>query len=232
MDLHTRFERLGGPVESASPDLIHADLARGRRAVQRRRTARIATATGLSVVAVAAAFAVTLGTGGGPAGSPVVAVSTPANLRLVDYRGAQPRYFTIKKVPEGFFIQRDAESGLTIAPSDPAVANSAAPEPGLSVAPRDDPQVFTGKIGVFLEHKGDREGAGPEPADREVTVGGRPALLLHNGPVTDLLISISPDVYAGIQFDVRLTEQQMLELGAGLQVDPGAVDRFAATRGN
>ena len=232
MDLHTRFERLGGPVESASPDLIHADLARGRRAVHRRRTARFATATGLSVVAVAAAFAVTIGTGGGPAGSPGTAVSTPANLKLVDYRGAQPRYFTIEKIPEGFYIQRDTDSGLTIAPTDPAVANSAAPEPGMSVAPRDDPQVFTGKIGVFLEHKSDRDAAGSEPSDRKVTVGGRPALLQHNGSVTDLLISVSPDVYAGIQFDVRLTEPQMLDLGAGLQVDRGAVDRFAAARGN
>jgi hypothetical protein len=50
--------------------------------------------------------------------------------------------------------------------------------------------------------------------------------------VTDLLISVSPDVYAGLQFDVRLTEQQMLELGAGLHVDRNVIDRFAAARGN
>jgi hypothetical protein len=232
MDLHTRFERLGGTIEPASPEVINADLTRGRRAVRRRRTARTLAASGLGVAAIAAAFALTTTTGGDRSGTPVVAQSTAAGLRLVDYRGAQPRYFKIDKVPEGFFVQRDDESGLTLAPADPAVANSAAPEPGMSVAPRDDPQVFTGKIGVFLEHKSDRAGAEPDASDKKVTVGGRQALLHHNGPVTDLLISVSPDVYAGLQFDVRLTEQQMLELGAGLHVDRNVIDRFAAARGN
>ncbi len=232
MDLRTRFERLGSPVEPASPEVINADILRGRRAMHRRHTFRAITAAGLGVVAVTAAVTLAVTTEGESPGTPVVAQSTATGLRLIDYRGAQPRFFKIDKVPEGFFIQRDDESGLTIAPQDPAVANSAAPEPGTSVPPRDDPHVFTGKIGVFLEHKSDRAGTEPDASDKVVSVAGRQALLHHNGPVTDLLISVSPDVYAGIQFDVRLSEEQMLELGAGLRVDRTVIDEFAARRGN
>ncbi|WP_203830500.1 hypothetical protein [Actinoplanes palleronii] len=227
MDLHTRLDRFGGPIETATSDTVTADLARAHRAVRRRRTARTVAGSAFGVAAIVAAVSFTGAVVGNRPGSPpapAVAESTVAGLRLVDYRGEQPKYFTIAKVPAGFFVQNDDEGGLTIAPD--AVRD---PSPGVdpSKAPMYDPRDLGGKIGIYLEQRAYRD-----PVDGEkVTVAGHEAVLHPIGPTWQLIISVSPQVYATVQADVPLSRDQLLELGAGLRVSPEAIARMAAATG-
>jgi hypothetical protein len=222
MDLQSRLERLGGPIEPVPADAIDADLDRGRRAVRRRRTVQTAAGSAFGVAAIVAAVAFTGAHGGvdGPDRTPAVAQVVPGNLRLVEYRGPQPKHFTVDKVPDGYFIQNDDRTGLTIAPTS---VRSRPPGIDPSKAPMYDPRDLTGKIGIYLETKEYRGAVDGE----QVTVAGRPAILHPIGPTWQLLISASPKVYATVQFDVALSREQMLELGAGLHVDAEAVKRAA-----
>jgi hypothetical protein len=232
-ELRTRIERLGGPVEAASEDAILADIARGRRAVRRRRTVQATAGSAFGVAAIVAAFSFAAA-GPGPvvqpdaAPAPGVATSVAGGeLQLVDYRGTQSRWFTIDKVPEGFFIQHDYYGGLTIAP-EAARHRPSGVAPSTPAGDLYDPQVLTGKIGVYLELKEYRG----ELAGDTLTVAGRPAVLL---PVVrgaqQLVVTVAPEVYATIQVDVPLSREQVLELGAGLHVHQDAVDRMAAGAG-
>jgi hypothetical protein len=91
-----------------------------------------------------------------------------------------------------------------------------------------NPRDLGGKIGIYLERKDTR---GSNADGEKVTVAGHPAIMHPIGPTWQLLISVSPDVYATIQFDVSLSRPQMLELGAGLHVHQEAIDRMAASIG-
>ncbi|SDT22542.1 hypothetical protein [Actinoplanes derwentensis] len=226
-DLNERLARFAGPVPAASDDTIAADVARGHRAVRRRRTARVAAGSAFGIAALAAAVAV-LGTtpavrDGATEARPAIG-ATAETIRLVDYRGEQPKNFTIAKVPEGFFVQKDYYGGLTIAPD---AARNPGPDVDPSVDPLYDPEIFTGKIAIFLENKFYRG----ELTGDTVTVAGKKAILHSIGPTTQLIISVSDDVYATIQADVPLTRDQLLELGAGLTVHQDAIDRQAGAKG-
>ena len=225
MDLQTRFQRLGGPIEAASAEVIEADLARGHRAVRRRRAAQAIAGSAFGIAAIVAAFsfiAATSGDGSGSQRAPAVAESATSGLRLVDYGGTQPKYFTIDRVPEGFFIQNDDEGGLTIAPDS---ARNPGPEIDPSKSPLYNPRDLGGKIGIYLELKSVRD-----PVDgAKVTTGTHQAVMHPIGPTWQLLISVSPDVYATVQFDVPLSREQMVEIGAGLHVHQDAIDRMAAS---
>ncbi|AGZ41164.1 hypothetical protein [Actinoplanes friuliensis] len=231
-DLRTRIEQLGGPIEAASEDAIVADIARGRRAVRRRRTVTAAAGSAFGVAAIVAAVSLAgtgTGPGAGPAAAPVPAVVTNAagNLKLVAYRGDQSRWFTIDKVPEGFFIQHDYYGGLTLAP-EKARNRPAGIKPSTPAGELYDPQILTGKIGIYLEleeYRGELSG-------ETLTVAGKQAILHPlEGGTQQLIIAVTSQVYATIQVDVPLSREQILELGAGLHVHQDAVDRMAAAAG-
>jgi hypothetical protein len=233
-ELRNRIERLGGPVEAASEDAIVADLARGHRAVRRRRTVQATVGSAFGVAAIAAAFSVAA-TGVGPAGNPDAAAPAPAmtssvaagGLKLVDYRGTQSRWFTIDTVPEGFFIQRDYYGGLTIAP-EAARHRPPGIRPSTPAGELYDPQVLTGKIAVYLELKEYRG----ELSGDTLTVAGKPAVLHPlEGGGQQLIVAVAPEVYATIQVDVPLSREQVLEVGAGLHVHQDAIDRMSAAAG-
>jgi hypothetical protein len=237
MDLHTRLERLRGPVESPSTAEIEADLARSRRALRRRRGVQAAGGA-FGVAAIVAALSFTgaqLGDHDATRPAPSVAEASSRHLQLVDYRGTQPKYFTVDKVPAGFFVQDQDDFGIMLAPI--AARN---PGPGVdpSASPIYDPRDFTGKIGVFLERRDYRAVTGDE-----VAVGDKTGLLMKlppNGtapgdptPAVDdrdaawqLLIQESPNVWAVVQFaeGIGLSRAQMLEVGAGLHVHQDAID--------
>jgi len=223
MDLHTRLESFGGPVDPASAQDIAADLERGRRAVRRRRGVQAVAGSAFGVAALAAAFTfVNAGSAPDavPGRAPAVAEASPGRLALVDYRGPQPRNFTVDKAPDGFFIQNDDEGGLTIAPV--AVQH---PGPGVdpSQDPMYDPRDLTGKIGIYLETKEYRG----ELTGEKLTVAGHESVLHSVGPTRQLVMSVSPEVYATVQVDVPLSREQILELGAGLHVHREAIERAA-----
>ncbi|MET0425341.1 MAG: hypothetical protein ABW046_15765 [Actinoplanes sp.] len=223
MDLQSRFERLGGPIEPVPTEAIDADLGRGRRAVRRRRTMQAAAGSAFGLAAIVAGVALGGGTAE-PDRTPAVAQVAPGGLRLVEYRGPQPKDFTVDKVPDGYFIQNDDETGLTIAPIS---VQSKPPGIDPSKAPMYDPRDLGGKIGIYLEQKEYRGAVDGE----KVTVAGRPAILHPIGPTWQLLLSASPEVYATVQFDVALSREQMLELGAGLHVHPDAIRQAAGATG-
>ena len=233
-ELRARIERLGGPLEAVPEDAIVADIARGHRAVRRRRTVQAAVGSAFGVAAIVAAFSFA-GPGVGPAAdsgaasAPAVAGSVAGGgLKLVAYRGVQSRWFTVDTVPEGFFIQHDYYGGLTIAP-EAARNRPAGVEPSSPAGELYDPQVLTGKIAVYLElteYRGELSG------DR-LTVAGKPAVLHPvEGGAQQLVVAVAPEVYATIQVDVPLSRAQILELGAGLHVHQDAIDRMAAAAGN
>lgn len=225
MDLQTRLQNFGGPIAAtAKAETIAADVARGRRAVRYRRTFQTAAVSAFGVAAIVATISLTGAVTGTPS-TPSVAESGVSGLKLVDYVGDQPKYFTIDKVPEGYFIQNDDEGGLTIAPD--AVKNPPA-NVDPSKAPMYDPRDLGGKIGIYLEPKFYREGTDD---GEKVTVGGNPAVIHGIGPTRQLMILVSPKVYATIQADVPLSRDQLLELGAGLHVHREAIDRMGAATG-
>ncbi|GAA2597013.1 hypothetical protein GCM10010435_90350 [Winogradskya consettensis] len=237
MDLHSRLERFGGPVESASAEDIAADLGRGRSAVRRRRTVQATAGSAFAVAAIVAAVAFVGGTPGtdgvpnrapavaqAPTGSSAATEVAPGGLTLVDYRGPQPKDFTIDKVPDGYFVQNDDFTGLTIAPDR---FKNPGPDVNPSTEPMYDPRVLTGKIGVYLERK-DYRG---ELSGEKLTVGDYQAVLHTIGTTQQLLMAVAPEVYATIQVDVPLSRDQVLALGAGLHVHQEAINKTAAAEG-
>lgn len=233
-ELRTRIERLGGPIEAASEDAIMADIARGRRAVRRRRTVQATAGSAFGVVGIVAAFSFAAtgpGTAVDPGAAPASAVASrvaAGGLKLVDYRGTQSRWFTIDTVPEGFFIQHDYYGGLTIAP-EAARHRPAGIKPSTRAGELYDPQILTGKIAIYLELKKYRG----ELSGDTLTVAGKPAVLHPlGGGGQQLVMAVAPEVYATIQVDVPLSREQVLEVGAGLHVHQDAIDRMAAAAGD
>ncbi|WP_271190192.1 hypothetical protein [Dactylosporangium matsuzakiense] len=219
MDLQSRLERFGGPIQPPTAAHIAGDLDRGRRAVRRRRTALTVAGSVAGVAALAAALAF----GGGPVTTPdrtPPAAASYGGLTLVAYQGPQPKHFVIDKVPAGYFVQADDYGGLTIAPD-----RVRHPSPGVdpSKDPMYDPLDLQGKIAVYVEQQAYHADVSGEP----VTVGGFPAILHTVDTTRQLLIKVSPTVFATIQVDVPLTRDQILELGAGLHVSQEAIDRAA-----
>lgn len=202
MDLHDRLDRIAGRVPEPTPAQADDDLARGRRALTRRRTVRKLGAS--AFVAVAIAAAVTYGTTGDGDPAPPRTVAA----KLVAYQGEQPQGFTIDKVPAGWEIQGGSPGNLTIAPADAADKQ---------------PDVFVGKIAIMLQSQDDTS----TPTGTELTVGGKPGVL-NEAQGTDggknLWVKQPDGVWMLVQiWDARgWTEQNIVEFADGIHVQPGA----------
>ena len=259
MDLHDKLDEIAGPALTPSVAQIDADIARGRRALGRRRMIRAAGGSAFVAAGLAAVVAISLtgsgsgsgtgsgsgsGTGSGsvtaggatgpvPGGSGVPV----AAARLVAYTGEQPKGFTIDKVPDGWYIQADDDYALTIAPES-------ARKPGLnpSEAPVADPQMFVDKIAIMLNSKD-----APKPqGGKKVTVGDTEGVLVRDEGPGDVSgpdgkpvraseradgdygatvwVKQASGVYLTVQFweGLGFSDQQMLELTAGVHVHPDA----------
>ncbi|MEU4691293.1 hypothetical protein [Actinoplanes sp. NPDC023714] len=238
MNLYDGLERIAGPGAAPTPDQIEADLARGRRALRRRRLVRSGGASAFAVAAVAAAvaFATTGAPASGPAGTladgPAPAVSTLVPTRLVAYQGEQPDAFEIDRVPEGWVVQNSDEGGLVLAPEGPLA------EPSTGTADRDagtpppggdedvatsDPHSFVGKIAVMLQDTG----APAELGGKKIEVGGNPGVLTKMLDQTDgsaLFLQVPDRGYLVIQVwdGLGWGEKQVLEFAAGIHVNENA----------
>ena len=211
MELHDRLDRLAGPAAPVTSSQVEADLARGRRALRRRRTVKGA-ATGVFAVAAATA-ALTYGTTSRPVAPPAAAPQAVAprpavaDTRLVAYHGAQPKGYTIDKVPAGWEIQGVDPSVLTIAP----------------VGDKDkDPHVWVGKIAIMLQSLGEKG----TPAGTALRVAGKPGVLgagdeLHSN---SLNVMQPNGIYLIVQiWDARgWSNGAIVECAAGIHVRPGA----------
>ncbi len=245
MDLHRQLDTLAGPEVAPTLDQVDADLARGRRALRKRRTVQKVAGSAFAVAALAAGLA--LADNGVPAATTPGAATSPGSVsapatRLVAYTGSQPKGYTIDKVPDGWEIQADSPSALILAPKD---------------ALDKDPQSFVGKIGIMLQSKDE---GGPSEG-KKVMVGDVPGVLVASKEPTDpttlrlqeeaereaiakggpsaapfrvesdandgatLWIKQPSGVHLLIQFweGLGLSERDMLEIGAGVHVHKGAV---------
>jgi hypothetical protein len=90
-----------------------------------------------------------------------------------------------------------------------------------------DPNDMSGKIAVFLQPTWQHEGLTGET----FTVGEYQATLHLADTTWQLILAVSPKVNATVQFDVPMSREDMLELGAGLHVRQDAIDRMATSTG-
>ena len=207
MDLHDRLTTLAGPPGATSAEQADADVARGRRALRRRRLFRSAGASAFAVAALAAA--VTYGVSGGtgsPAGTTATGTSARAvvTTRLVAYQGAQPKGFTIDKVPAGWEVQGVNASVLTIAPKGLADKNV---------------DSFVGKIAIMLQSADDHS----TPTGTAVPVGDKPGVISKTadpGNVKDLWVKQPNGIWLQVQIwdATGWSDAAIVEFGAGIHV--------------
>lgn len=221
-DLHDQLASIAGPpIGPTTPAAADADLARGRRALRRRRTAQTLGGSAFAAAAVVAAFAFTTSVIPGGAGpTPTDRGTVTATTQLVAYQGKQPKGFTLDKVPDGWFVQADNDSNIVLAPR----SIQGKPVVDVSKQPLHDPQSFVGKITVMLES---RDQNGPPPGGTAVKVGDRNGVLAKtddNDTGRTLWIEQPSGVYLLIQFweDIGLSHEQMVDFGTGVHVTKGA----------
>jgi hypothetical protein len=207
-DLTALFNEAAGPAATPGHAIAEADLARGQRALRRRRTFKLGSrAIGVAAVGLVG-FAVvaptlTSTTPTAPAQAAAPAQTTPAtSLALVAYTGKQPAGFILDQVPEGYELQT----------SDPAV---------LLLAPAgdtSDPKVFIGKIAITV-------GADvPEEISRlkvgESTIFANLGASGKTDGTRTLYVKRGERKYLEVQVwaGLKLTDQQILKFADGITV--------------
>ncbi|MFG2004428.1 hypothetical protein ACGFNU_35275 [Spirillospora sp. NPDC048911] len=133
----------------AAADVVAADLARGHRALGRRRRRRIAyTGAALAVAACAAVGAGQL-VRSGDATAPAARGAGPApqasRVQLVAYSGAQPAGFKVRTVPAGWKVVSSDRGAFVVAPPGTDTApSSQGPDGGGGIS-------LEGRLAVMLQ---------------------------------------------------------------------------------
>jgi hypothetical protein len=203
-----------------SPDVVEADILRGRAAWRRRRRRRAVWSSVGSTVAAAVVVGTAIvvggvggsdGAGESPAAGPEAAPAQgpKSGVSLVAYDGEQPNGFTVDLVPDGWYIQ----------PPDH-------PQYSLTIAPEGDttsPDAFTGKLVVMLQSKSVGPGL-PEAGD-PVEVNGRPGMVRDSGSADTLTYDYGNGVYVDVQawHNLGWTDEQMVSFAEGVTVTPDAL---------
>ena len=163
--------------EPAGPDIAAADVARGHRALSRRRHRRIAGVAGAAVVVAGVAATTTVAAGqstqstqpgkSAPLAAGGTTVSQASAIRLAAYVGAQPTGFKVAVVPAGWHVVSSnaysfvvAPPGATAAPASGASAAASVAAGGAGPAaaaaaqrkvPVSQPGSYAGRIAVMLQ---------------------------------------------------------------------------------
>jgi hypothetical protein len=173
-DLRSRLEEMAGPLTTPSVAQVRGDLARGRRALRRRRAGQFVAGAAVAVAAGTTAFALgTSGTTPARVNPPAAQGVTQGVTQLVAYHGTQPEGYTLDKVPEGWEVQGVDEYALTLAPKG---------------AKDRDPNSYVGKIAIMLQSEDDRT----VPTGTAVQVGGQPGVLVEEHHQRDPKRPVSP----------------------------------------
>jgi hypothetical protein len=213
-NLQDGLARIAGPVAEPTREQVAADLARGQRALRRRRTSQVAGSCAFAVAALAAVIVATTGTGTAPkapeaAGDrPSASAPQTAVTKLVAYQGEQPKGFTLDQVPDGWELQGADASGIVIAPKGFENKN---------------PDSFAGKIMAQLQEfapEGELKG-------KEVTVNGSTGLLTKMIGQTDgsaLFVELAEGrwLYVQVWDGLGWGEKELLEFASGIHVDENA----------
>jgi hypothetical protein len=135
--------------EPAGPDIAAADVARGHRALSRRRHRRLAGAAGAAAVVAGVAVAI-----GQPAQPAQLGKSTPpgaggttfpqtSTIRLTAYTGTQPVGFKVATVPAGWQVVSSDAYSFVVAPPGASTAPAGAAAAGAVS--------YAGRIVVMLQ---------------------------------------------------------------------------------
>ena len=207
-DITDRLAALGsddtaGIARGATPSAVaDADVARGRRALGRRRT-RITAAAVVALAATGTTLHFTTGSGSHsgsshPGSSRAVALP---KIQLVDYTGPQETGYRIAEVPTGFGLRLQSST-----PTNLVIAK---------VGDNSSPDAFVDKIVISAEEPGD-VGA---PDGQTVTVNGQPATLADDGTATQLWFP-AHGVLVNVQSwdNIGLTHAQVVQFAEGITV--------------
>jgi hypothetical protein len=178
-DIKRLLDQTGRSAEAPPPpDVVEADVRRGRSALLRRRRRRAIWSSVASTLTVAALVgaAVVIGSSGDTEESPSVrpdpapSQQREPGVRLVAYTGEQDEGFTVDKVPEDWSVQASEHPGyyLTIAPEGDTSS----------------PENFEGKLVVMLDNRWPKGLPKGEP----VEVNGHPGVIFRHDPAGDQLI--------------------------------------------
>jgi hypothetical protein len=235
IDIDTLLKSVAPDAVRPDPEIVAADLARGRAALvraRRRRMLRIPVG-GVSIAAAAAAVVLVATSAPTRAGStsshasrgtPDAQVTrhpatghvkiTPRSAKkhghgrrveLVDYSGAQLPGFMVSQIPQGWQLSTSTSTALLIAPDDGSVDS--------------DPDNFVNKLAVLPQSE-DEHGLGPGDP---VTVNGQDGRVDHHAgaPGELLLRYTTPDGHAvDVQAPPSLhwTDDQIVAFAEGVQV--------------
>jgi hypothetical protein len=195
------------------PDVVEADVRRGRAWLLRRRRRRAVWSSVAGTVVVAAMVAVTVVVGPPENGSGVAtpdggnAPSDASGVRLVTYSGEQLDGFVVDRIPEGWFLQGSSPYALTIAPDGDT----------------SHPDAYTGKLVVMLYSQARPEQLpdGGEPVD----VGDTDGVVTRDGSGNAHLYYIDGEGhYAEVQAPNALgwTNQELASFADGVTVTVNA----------
>jgi hypothetical protein len=220
MNLQDGLARIAGPGTEPTREQVVADLARGQKALRRRRTMQTAAGSAFAVAAVAAAFAFASGspaaTGTTPeAKAPVTSTATddtkaPA-FQLIAYKGKQPDAFTVAQVPAGYEVQGVTEGSLTVGPEGMADK---------------DPNSFVGKVAVMLQSV-DEHGKMPGTPEK-VKVGDREGLFVKRPGSEGDGITLFIKQPSGMNLEIQVwdgvgwTRDQIVAFAEGVTVNANA----------
>jgi len=171
-DIMTVLQNLPQATAPADQAVVAADVARGHRAVSRRRQQRIGFTA--AAVAVVAGVAVGAGQFGGTATPATTATGathvTAASLKMVAFTGKQPAGFEVTTVPDGWTVISSQPYEFVVAP--PGQETGGGPSAGPSTGPA--PVFYDGRIAVYLVG----DGPGPRASQTEkVDINGKPGKL-------------------------------------------------------
>jgi hypothetical protein len=204
--------------EPAGPDIAAADVARGHRALSRRRHRRLAGAAGAVAVVAGVAVAISQPAQPGKSAPPVAGGTTvpqASTIRLTAYAGAQPAGFKVATVPAGWQVVSSDAYSFVVAP------------PGAQKVPVSTPGSYAGRIVVMLQ------GLSQLPnneAVTTVTVNGKQGHLgLAGGGTAKTRYEwlIYPDgkghkILIQLPMSVGLTTTQLLKFADGITVTGAA----------
>lgn len=132
--------------EPAGPDIAAADVARGHRALSRRRHRRLAGAAGAAAVVAGVVVAIgqpaQLGKSTPPAAGGTTFPQT-STIRLTAYTGTQPVGFKVATVPAGWQVVSSDAYSFVVAPPGASTAPAGAAAAGAVS--------YAGRIVVMLQ---------------------------------------------------------------------------------
>ncbi|HTW19923.1 MAG TPA: hypothetical protein VME70_06910 [Mycobacteriales bacterium] len=232
-DVTELFTRVAPDIDATpAPDVVDADLARGRAALtrdHRRRTIRRSLASGATIAAAIAVTVALTQAGAGSAAKPghqanrqpavhptphhgsskvPPATHHTAPVRLVAYNGKQLAGFTVDKVPTGWFLSTSTQYALLIDP-DGSTDN--------------DPDAFVGKLAVLTQST---DVHGLPKHGTKVTVNGQAGVVTDQGSYGISLTYTTPSGFGVvIQAPPALnwSSEQIVDFATGVHVTSNAI---------